>query len=91
MRRMDSRNGVLTSSLNANGQKSEANGQVMDSEWTANGQRMDGEWIPFIQPFRFNFVCISVPIPSYPGNPLAPEQKCAEKLNLHDSNECEFA
>ena len=41
MRRMDSGNWVLTSHLGTNGQKSEANGQVMDSEWTANGRRMD--------------------------------------------------
>ena len=41
MRRMDSGNGVLTTRLGANGQKNEANGHVMDSEWTANGQCLD--------------------------------------------------
>ena len=51
MRRMDSRNGVLTPNLDANGQKSKANGQVMDSEWTANGRRID----IFVQPSGAQF------------------------------------
>ena len=51
MRRMDSGNRVLTTHLGTNGQKSEANGQVMDSEWTANGRRMD----IFVQPSGAQF------------------------------------
>ena len=51
MDRMDSGNGVLTTHLGTNGQKSEANGQVMDSQWTANGRRMD----IFVQPSGAQF------------------------------------
>ena len=50
---MDSGNGVLTTRLSANGQKNEANGHVMDSEWTANGQRMDNVYIVISAPFPF--------------------------------------
>ena len=75
MRRMNIGNGVLTTNLGANGQKSEANGQVMDSEWTANGRRMDTVHSTILGPF----LLILDPFSSYPGNHLAPEQKCAKK------------
>ena len=51
MQRMDSGNGVLTTHVDANGQKSDANGQVMDSEWTANGRRMDAVYSIIVKPF----------------------------------------